>query len=949
MTATLDAPALVEPEAGTDAAPRRRSSWSRWRVAFRLGRRQAWRAKGSSALVMLLVLLPVTVLAGGAIFWQSHIPTAEQTAGLELGRNESWIERVGGPDPSRWQAVDQPWEWGVDTDEAGVPVNPELPMPESLPAVVPADATRELRERGTVYVETAAGIGRVEATSGATWDPVFTGRFTVIDGEAPTGPAEAMASPGLLVRTGATVGDEVRLVDSDRAFLITGTMRRADAAPEVAELFLPASAAELVDTPPRWFVAGWQPSLDELGELNRAGFIAYAHDLVLDPPPGARTSQYASGDGDAMPMITIGLMVAAFMGYLVVLLAGAAFAVSARRQQRSLAVAASVGADRRDVFRVVAVQGTALGAVAGVAGIAAGAGLAWIALELTDTGAVSSFWGNWGYNVPWPVVIGIGVFAVVVGTLAAVAPARAASRGDVIGALRGARRPAKLQPRRPLWGSILMIAGLATTVAGGATLALLSGADTVDYRGFAWLTAIFAVILGPVILQIGIICAGHWILVAVAKPLARIGLAPRLAGRDAAASPSRVVPAFAAIAGCVFVAAFTLSATALTTSANTRGYYYNAPVHSIVVGMGSGVATDDHDALLAAAEDVVASTDPRETAVIQSASDLAYDPETGQPDPDGPNSFGVAAQATEGCPSCGGPLALLNGQLSILDEADLRVVLDRDLTDAELAAFRTGGALATQDGFVTSEGTVEVTEWTVDDRLAYDAAFASVDWEDDSSLAAVPGPTRTHGLDATVVDLGHGHSVQVAISPETAEDLGIVFAPNLLIATYDERLPTEDVDRIMAAADGVRIGEGGALFAFEERGPDSVTPWLWGILAAAAVLVVGASAVCLGLARFERRPDDATLSAVGGGPVLRRNVNAWQAAVIVGIGSLVGASVGVIPVWGLSQTATTYFDFADTPWLWLGLLAIALPIAVTAVAWLVPPRRPELTRRTAIT
>lgn len=897
---------------------------------------------------MLLVFLPVAVMAGGAIFWQSHIPTAEQTAGLELGSNEAWIERVGWPDPSRWQAVDQPWEWGVDTDEAGVPVNPELPMAEGLPAIVPADATRELRERGTIYVGTATGIGRVDVTSGASWEPVFSGRFTVIGGETPVAPDEAMASPGLLARTGAAVGDEIRLADADRAFRITGTMRRADAAPEATELFLPASAAPLVDAPPRWFVAGWQPTLDELADLNRAGFVAYAHDLVIDPPSGARTSQYASGDGDAMPMITIGLMVAAFTGYLVVLLAGAAFAVSARRQQRSLAVAASVGADRRDVFRIVAVQGTALGAVAGAAGIAAGAGLAWVALELTDTGAVSSFWGNWGYNVPWPVVIGIGVFAVVVGTLAAVAPARAASRGDVIGALRGARRPAKLQPRRPLWGSILMIAGLATTIAGGATLAVLNRAETIDYQGFVWLTAIFAVILGPVILQIGIICAGHWILVAVAKPLSRIGLAPRLAGRDAAASPSSVVPAFAAIAGCVFVAAFTLSATALTTSANTRGYYYNAPVHSMVIGMGSGATTDDPAALLAAAEEVVAPTDPRETAVIQSASGPAYDPATGEPVTDGPNSFGVAAQATEGCPSCGGPAALLNGQLSILDEADLRVVLDRDLTDAELTAFRDGGALVTHDDFMTADGAVEVTEWTGGMRLAYEGAFAGIDWTDEGSLEALPDPTAIHELEATLVDLGHGHSVQVAISPKTAEGLGIAFAPSLLVATYEERLSTEAVDRITAEADGVRIGDGG-LFAFEERGPDSVTPWLWGILAAAAALVVGASAVCLGLARFERRPDDATLSAVGGGPVLRRNVSAWQAAVIVGIGSLVGAAVGIIPAWGLTQTATAYFDFADTPWLWLGLLAVALPLSVTAVAWLVPPRRPELTRRTAIT
>ena len=38
----------------------------------------------------------------------------------------------------------------------------------------------------------------------------------------------------------------------------------------------------------------------------------------------------------------------------------------------------------------------------------------------------------------------------------------------------------------------------------------------------------------------------------------------------------------------------------------------------------------------------------------------------------------------------------------------------------------------------------------------------------------------------------------------------------------------------------------------------------------------------------------------------------------------------------------------EVPWLWYALLALALPIAVTLVSWLVPPRTPDLTRRTAI-
>jgi hypothetical protein len=42
-------------------------------------------------------------------------------------------------------------------------------------------------------------------------------------------------------------------------------------------------------------------------------------------------------------------------------------------------------------------------------------------------------------------------------------------------------------------------------------------------------------------------------------------------------------------------------------------------------------------------------------------------------------------------------------------------------------------------------------------------------------------------------------------------------------------------------------------------------------------------------------------------------------------------------------------SFSDMPWAWLVVLGVGLPAAIAAVSWLVPPRAPDLTRRTAIT
>jgi putative ABC transport system permease protein len=115
-----------------------------------------------------------------------------------------------------------------------------------------------------------------------------------------------------------------------------------------------------------------------------------------------------------------------------------------------------------------------------------------------------------------------------------------------------------------------------------------------------------------------------------------------------------------------------------------------------------------------------------------------------------------------------------------------------------------------------------------------------------------------------------------------------------------------------------------------------------------SVLVVGASSVALGLARFERRPDDATLAAVGGTPALRRRIGFWQGLLIAGFGTMAGAVAGILPAIGLSIQSPRSMNLADVPWWTLAVLAVALPLAIAVINMLVPPRAPDLTRRTVI-
>jgi predicted lysophospholipase L1 biosynthesis ABC-type transport system permease subunit len=124
--------------------------------------------------------------------------------------------------------------------------------------------------------------------------------------------------------------------------------------------------------------------------------------------------------------------------------------------------------------------------------------------------------------------------------------------------------------------------------------------------------------------------------------------------------------------------------------------------------------------------------------------------------------------------------------------------------------------------------------------------------------------------------------------------------------------------------------------------------WMVPVLLGVAVLVLGASAVALGLARFERRPDDATLTAIGGTPGLRRRIGFWQGLIIAGFGTIAGAAAGVLPPIGFAIQSRGELLAEDMPWLALAGLAFALPLLIAAASWLIPPRAPELTRRTVI-
>ncbi|GAB3600927.1 hypothetical protein GCM10027408_30500 [Microbacterium tumbae] len=904
-------------------------------MELRLAARQARRAWPTSLLVIVLVALPMVLVSGAATFLASRMPAPEQTITAELGGTAAWFMIVGGEDPTRGQAPDDPYWYDVERDEDGAPVHPELTPPDDLDGLVP---DRELLEvsRGEVMARTPDGAGRLSAVVGDAADPRLDGRYELLDGRRPQKDSEAALSPGALARLDARVGDSVTLIDPAATLTIVGVMKEAVRRDDEQTVFLSSSAVpdDVASTGSEqlWFAPDWQPSADDLPALNRAGVIAYARDLVA-----ASGAPSYTDPATAWSIAGVAAIVGGFTAYLVILLAGAGFAVSARRQQRSLAVAASVGADRGSVFRVVLLQGTVLGLIGGVLGAAVGTAIAYPALVLLDDGAVSSFWG---FHTPWWAIVGIVLFATAVGTASALVPARAATRGDVLASLRGTRTPPRVRTDRPFWGTLIGLVGIGATVAGGLGLAALNAADTIDYGDPLRNVCLAGIVAGPLLFQIGAIVAGHWLLSLIARGASRLGLAPRIAARDAAANPARIVPAFAAIAACVFIASFTMTTMGVFTAQTARSWWYQAPLGSVVVTIWG----EDDPETVRMATDALEQTEPDAIGFVR--QEVGYY----TADSDAPSER-VTAEIMDyvDCddidqgPCMDRATALFgNGSPYVVAPEDLDIVLGVRIGDAQHEAFARGGAVVLDPSYL-EDGAILLHRW--------DRAEADSFYEDWWPSKAPPEPLDTLRVPAEVVTPPQRLPWGVVLSPEAADRFGYETVVGSAIGSYSVPPSSQALDRLALAAGQPWDASSGFTY-YPENGPPSVESWLWLVLAAAAALVLGAGGVALGLARVERRPDDATLAAVGASGGIRRRIALWQAIVIVGIGSVTGTVAGIIPVWGIVMQSRTgdgwELRMSDTPWPWLAILAVGLPLIIAVVSWLVPSRRPDLTRRTVI-
>lgn len=939
-----------------------------WRLALRVARRDALRAKGRSALVVAMIALPILGAAGADLAIRSGELSVEEKLERDLGQADARYELMG-PDP-----VIQDFQGRWSLPEGDGEAIPEEESPEPLwetPEELVALAEPLLPEGSTVVYErsdwlrasTAHGVTDAAILETEAGSPLAEGQRRLLDGRYPEAADEVAASSAFLSHGGLAIGDEVTVndwgerLDEGTTLTVVGSYedpRRIDADELIGlpgamlgeSSFL--SGRLLVDVPG---AAGVDWPL--VREANAHGFVVTSRELTLNPPSQdlltqeareiARSESNVDGTAVAVAVVAVSLVVLE-----VCLLAGPAFAVSARRSRRQLGLVGANGGERRQLRAIMLASGLVLGAVAAVVGLVGGVLAVMLARPLLE-GQLGSRFGAWDFR--WLELGGIAALAVFIGLLAAVVPAYNAARTSVLSSLTGRRGVRRGGRVLPLVGGCALLFGTSLALLGG----LLLG-ETV------------AVAAGAVLAELGLVALTPMLVGAFGRLARWLPLTPRLALRDAARNRGRTAPAvaavLAAVAGTVAVATVTVSDEA----EQWASYPAGLPEGTVALSTGMPSAVPDLAHARSSVERELRIDERFDLALaVPSPLTCETSEEYGEPE----TFCGEAApQPAAGldCPAwaegetlsveekravLAGPLCSwsewLNGLSSsvMVAEPDALGPLGIDEPGAR-QALADGRALVSHEDYLDADG--QLTLGLLNE--------ASDEWSDSGFPAAAPDAEVT--LPAHVL-ADWERAPAVLMTPETAAAAGL--AERDLGTVYDLVGKPTEAEEQAVNAELERLG--GDLRLIAENGFESDSSLALLILAlAATVITIGAAGIATGLAQADAAADLATLSAVGATPRLRRTLSGLQCGLIAAMGVLLGAVSGLVPalglrlvehrveldrwqpLWDAGETCAPRPElFVELPWATFLQLLVVVPLVAWLLAALLTRSRVPLARR----
>lgn len=453
------------------------------RALARVEVRHLGRSKGRSALIAILIAIPVAALVGGAILLEVTVRTPEERVLYEVGAADL---RLDGSGDALGEAASQLPEGSV--------IERVLVGPERLQA---------------------PGISCSAVQIAFPTDGLAFAKFRLLEGRAPQSADEVALSPGLLELASLSLQDTVTL-SSDQS------------TPKLVGVF---TDPENLDLP-----LIWRPRGSEVGsDLRESLWISVPKDRDPDAVAdglrenGARVVT-ASEIRRRPNLQSSFILVFGIFGFVeAALVVAAAFAVGIRRRQREVGLLGAAGASRPALVGSILISASLIALLGSALGLAVGIGTAALLHPHLDG------WNgrmNGAFEIPsFPLVCAV-ILGILTAILAAAWPARTAARLPIRVALSGRRPPAHPSGRWLLVGCALITAGIVVT--------------TMSIR-FRNTLALVCTIAGPILAVLGFGACSPWLLQRVAQTSSRLPLAWRLAVRDAGRFRSRNGPVVTAV------------------------------------------------------------------------------------------------------------------------------------------------------------------------------------------------------------------------------------------------------------------------------------------------------------------------------------------------------------------------------------------------------------------
>ena len=916
--------------------------WSGWRVAIRVARRDARRYKWRSALIVAMVGLPVLLLTGGITLMATTDVSLAESVPRMMGSAQARVYQ--GSAPGRQIQPPNGHQGGYVQTAAGLAVPQAAAGALAVPGFAPDSGWT------TSKVQKLTG-GRAIQVSSMTLrvilgdrrppmsvlgidarDPMARGMTELVSGRwasttseivvTEAGIASGLPSEGTLTTTGQ-VGDPKQMT-----IVGVATGQTEDGLPSLVAL------PEVSDPQAAFLVERADPvTWSDVRRMNNYGLLVQSREVFLNPPAAAELDPQIAQTfvSDQRQSDLVLLLAAVGLFIETTLLAGPAFAVSAARQRRSLALAASNGAEARQVRRYVLGQAVVLGVLSAAVAVVAGvlltlAGLTWWQnVNAFNTGP---------FEISWPRVVGVFICAVVASVVAALIPARRIARLDIVSVLAGRAGDRTVHRGLPVAGVIVMVlsgsALIWSVVSAGGGGPSLRAISSGQLRG---LQAMF-IVGGTIGLVLGCLMVIPTLLALVGRLGTYLVLPMRLAARDTARQRGRSTPAVAAIMAAVAaLTALSIGGASYTRQAEDT-YQPQRP-------MGTGVISFDSE---------VITEGSVQSVLARFAPQLEVDPVGYVTDPAMLNGTGswatlatpgcTEAQIVAGCTSLqviGVAESLTNGTLlNVGTLSSLSRTLS--LPKSQRAVLEGGGILVT-DPRLIQNGQVRYVSGT------------GTNPPDGAGGATVLTITQRARFPAGVVKpriqvgYSNGHTSDAWILEDTATRLDWP----VRITQFDLTSPTGTIPPEVERAVADRLGDGAMLEV--ERGFQNPY-WLILLIAfcVTGLLVLIASLISTALSLAESQNDMATLAAVGATRHTRRGIAASQAFVVAACGALLGVAVGLIPgvasAWPLTARGSLPPTIA-IPWLPLVAVCVGVPLLAAGLAWIAVRRHPQMTRRIA--